>query len=266
MLWSAEPGATLVFGRLLAGRLAEMRVLRPTCRCDTSSTCAAASRPAMLVVGAVAQSLASHAAMTAAQAPPMNKRRPNPPPQREGSPRPRAAGRLPLVRIVISLLDRLALRGRFSGAAVGAADARSWCMDIAQRPPMQWYLDALYLNQGHSFLRSRSGPGPPDSLRVCSIKAAIDQAGRVSQPKEQWPRLRYHRHFMLADQAGLPATTSNPRRTGSGKYLEAYARHLLRVNRRRKRCACAGSRIGRLPRVCAAVRERRRSLRRPEAE
>jgi hypothetical protein len=46
--------------------------------------------------------------------------------------------------------------------------------------------------------------------------------------KEQWPRLRYHRHLMLADQA--PMGDDQQLRSWQQTFLEAYARQILRDN------------------------------------
>ena len=95
---------------------------------------------------------------------------------------------------------------------------------------MQWYLDALYLNQGIRSLRRKSGPGTSFATSCSTRAAASIEQGELPSRKEHWPRLRYHRHFMLADQAGLPSDDKQFSDYWQRKYLEAYARHLLRVN------------------------------------
>jgi hypothetical protein len=91
---------------------------------------------------------------------------------------------------------------------------------------MQWYLDALFLNQGHSFFAPDVGPGHVIHYEL------FDQGGRpmgegdLPSRKEHWPRLRYHRHLMLADQT--PMGDDQNSQSWHRTYLEAYARQILR--------------------------------------
>ena len=68
--------------------------------------------------------------------------------------------------------------------------------------PVRGYSEFTYLNHGYAFFAP--DPGPSHLMRVQFEKP--DEDGRnVSQEwmfpdlKEQWPRLLYHRHFMLAE-------------------------------------------------------------------
>jgi hypothetical protein len=100
---------------------------------------------------------------------------------------------------------------------------------IAQGPIMQKYLDALHLNNGYHFF----APEPPPGFLIrYEIVDAQGQkiVGQFPDKKEYWPRLRYHRHFMLADQASFPSEDEKLRNDWTRKYLTAYARHLLRVH------------------------------------
>jgi hypothetical protein len=159
--------------------------------------------------------------------PSQQKPRPNPSP-REGS-TPRRNGRLgPLPRIAISLLIVWHFTLVFL-AALSINGSSQLVMDVAQRPPMQWYLDALYLNQGHSFFAPEVGPGHLVRYELFDQSGRVVEQGELPSRKEHFPRLRYHRHFMLADQAGLPGPKDFSDHW-QRKYLQAYAHHLLRVN------------------------------------
>ena len=103
-------------------------------------------------------------------------------------------------------------------------------MNIAQKPPMQWYLDALYMNQGHSFFAPDVGPGHLIRYQLFDQSGREIEQGEFPNRKEHWPRLFYHRHFMLADQSELPSDDKQFRDYWQRKYLEAYGRHLLRIN------------------------------------
>lgn len=162
----------------------------------------------------------------------MTKIRPNPQPQREGSPSParRANGRPSLpVRVVVSAILVWHIIAVFI-APMSVPPTSYLIMNIAQRPPMQWYLDALYINHGYAFFAPDPGAGRLVRWEVLDNQGRVieQQKGEFPNKKEQWPRLWYHRHFMLADQAGAgPEDERNPN-FWARKYLEAYARHILR--------------------------------------
>ena len=91
------------------------------------------------------------------------------------------------------------------------------------RPPMPWlnqiyqpYLDVLYLNHGYGFFAPDPGASHLIDYTI-ELKDGSQMKGRFPDLNEHWPRLRYHRHFMLAEQivGGAP---------------EAYARHLLKTH------------------------------------
>lgn len=89
-----------------------------------------------------------------------------------------------------------------------------------EEPPLPWihnalqpYLDILYLNHGYGFFAP--DPGPSHLIRyTIQYDDGRTEQGHLPNPSI-WPRLRYHRHFMLAEQVSAD----------SG---EAYARHLLK--------------------------------------
>jgi len=76
------------------------------------------------------------------------------------------------------------------------------------------YLDLAYLNHGYGFFAPDPGPSHLIRYRV-ELANGHQIRGFFPNLKQQWPRLRYHRYFMLAEQV----------QPGSGK---AYAMHLLK--------------------------------------
>lgn len=92
---------------------------------------------------------------------------------------------------------------------------------------MQWYLDALYINHGYHFFAPSPGPGHIVRYRVSDDDGQTIVEGEFPDRDAYWPRLRYHRHFMLSDQAELPLLRREPQ-SAQRTVLEAYARHLLR--------------------------------------
>jgi hypothetical protein len=89
---------------------------------------------------------------------------------------------------------------------------------------MQWYLDALYLNHGYYFFAPDPGPGHLVYYDVFDAQGNLLKQGHFPDWELHRPRLWYHRHFMLAEQVGA----GFPDEQGQRRYLEAYARQLLR--------------------------------------
>lgn len=96
------------------------------------------------------------------------------------------------------------------------------------------YLEAAYLNHGYKFF----GPDPGPSHLVRYVVEMPD-GRRVEQTfpdrKVHWPRLFYHRHFMLSEfLVGLSGDWDprydwdhQPLSPGQEAYIESYANHLL---------------------------------------
>ena len=80
------------------------------------------------------------------------------------------------------------------------------------------YLDICYLNHGYNFF----APDPDVSLLIryrIERDDGTPYEGTFPDVRKQWPRLRYHRHFMLSSHSvGLPEGTAN-----------AFGQHLLRT-------------------------------------
>lgn len=99
--------------------------------------------------------------------------------------------------------------------------------EITQQPPMQWYLDVLFINHGYQFFAPDPGAGHLIDYEVVDDLGNRIQ-GRFPDLRDQWPRLRYHRYFMLAEQAELPVPDEKIRNEWLRKYLNAYAHQLIR--------------------------------------
>ena len=87
------------------------------------------------------------------------------------------------------------------------------------------YLDALYLNHGYHFFAPE--PGPSHLIRYeMTQQDGTTKTGYFPNRQDHWPRLRYHRHFMLTEHLAQFAEEGVP-----PEYLqsfsESYARHLL---------------------------------------
>jgi hypothetical protein len=100
---------------------------------------------------------------------------------------------------------------------------------IAQGPPMQWYLNLLYLNHGYNFFAPDPGDGHIVRYQVYdqNRQPIKDGQGEFPNRNTQWPRLFYHRYFMLAEQVGWGLGDGLDPNKGPRRYLEAFGRHLL---------------------------------------
>jgi hypothetical protein len=157
----------------------------------------------------------------------MSKTRPNMTSPREGGTLRREASIGLGLRIVVSVVLLWHVFAVFM-AGLSVPPSSPLASVIAQEG-MQWYLDALAMNHGHHFF----APEPPEGVLVRYELLDMEgkmHAGEFPDRKEYWPRLRYHRHFMLADQATIPAINENDRKLGTSIYLRAYGRHLLRIH------------------------------------
>jgi hypothetical protein len=153
------------------------------------------------------------------------KVRPNPEPR---EPRAKRNGQLgPVLRIIISIIIVWHFTAIFLAALCIPATS-PLVRDVAQKPPMQWYLDSLYLNQGHSFFAPDVGPSHLVHYELFDASNRPVGDGDLPSRKDHWPRLRYHRHFMLADQA-MSGDDDFGRNWGQ-TYLAAYGRQLLRAH------------------------------------
>src|SRR6476646_854336 len=161
---------------------------------------------------------------SASTPPPAPKPKPTMPTREGGSRKPGRPAKF--IRVAISIFIVWHFAGVFMAAMCIPASS-PLVTDIAQRPPMQWYLDATYMNQGHSFFAPEVGPGHMIKFVLYDQNNQIVEQGDFPSRKEHWPRLLYHRYFMLADQSELPFEDKPTRDYWSRKYLEAYGRQLL---------------------------------------
>ena len=157
--------------------------------------------------------------------PPAPKPRPTTP-TREGGAR-RSGRPATFIRIALSIFIVWHFAGVFMAAMCIPASS-PLVMNIAQNRPMQWYLDATFMNQGHSFFAPGVGPGHLIKFVLYDQNNQIVEQGDFPSRKEHWPRLLYHRYFMLADQAELMFDDKATHDLWQRKYLEAYGRQLLR--------------------------------------
>lgn len=109
------------------------------------------------------------------------------------------------------------------------AEDRLPAIDRLEESVFRWYLNSLYLNHGYSFFAPDPGPSQIMHYEVHREDGTVVR-GRLPDLDHHWPRLLYHRYFMLASQNPqlmLDASIRGKVREGSTQTLgHAIARHL----------------------------------------
>ena len=82
------------------------------------------------------------------------------------------------------------------------------------------YLNLLYLNHGYEFFAPDPSGTHVIDYQVTGANGQTITQGRFPNPDEQWPRLFYHRHMMLAEQTQLIGPLSG----------QHYAEHLATIH------------------------------------
>lgn len=128
-------------------------------------------------------------------------------------------------RVLVSMLIVWHLLGVFLGPFSIPPTSRL-VRTLAYSPPMSWYIRPLYLHHGYGFFAPDPGATFLVRYRVTGKDGKITE-GEFPDLDTQWPRLRYHRFMMLADQAKLPIGGETMELRAQAM-MRAYARQLLR--------------------------------------
>lgn len=86
----------------------------------------------------------------------------------------------------------------------------------------QPYIEAAFLNHGYHFFAPE--PGPSHLVRYeLVLEDGTRRAGVFPSREDHWPRLLYHRHFMLSERLG----SAPPETPWIGVWCRSYGEHLL---------------------------------------
>lgn len=90
---------------------------------------------------------------------------------------------------------------------------------------MQWYTEPLYMNHGYRFFAP--DPGPSHLVRY-EIELPNGETLEEEMPNldRHWPRLLYHRHFMLTERVGNAPLESPAMQA----LIRSYAQHLFALH------------------------------------
>jgi len=125
-------------------------------------------------------------------------------------------------RVVISAAILVHLTAVFTGPWAFAPLHSPLADDFyrALRP----YIEGLALSNGYRFFAPE--PGPSHLLRYEMVLAdGSRQEGMIPNLKTEWPRLLYHRHFMLSEFLNSIDTPGAPKGLAQ-TYAESFAEHL----------------------------------------
>ena len=128
----------------------------------------------------------------------------------------------PKVRLAVSVLVSLHVFAVFLGP---------WAMppssDLATgfRVALQPYLDLLSLGNGYRFFAPE--PGPSHLIRFeVTLPDGTLTTGMFPDRQQNWPRLLYHRYFMLSEFLNTLERPGAPRDRAEA-YARSYAQHLV---------------------------------------
>jgi hypothetical protein len=131
------------------------------------------------------------------------------------------------VRAAISIVLLVHLLAVFCGPWAMPQYASPLAADC--REGLRWYIDPLYLYNGYRFFAPE--PGPSHLIRYeLTLADGAKKKGKFPNREESWPRLLYHRHFMLSEFSNMLSNSAAPAqiKLTHELYLRSYARHLAR--------------------------------------
>jgi hypothetical protein len=124
------------------------------------------------------------------------------------------------VRAVVSILVALHVAAVFVGPwAMPPSSLFAGAVGSVFQP----YLDALSLGNGYRFFAPEPGPSHLIRYEVTQNDGTLIE-GYFPNRDEHWPRLLYHRYFMLSEFANT--LSSNPDNKNAEVYARGYAKHL----------------------------------------
>ena len=124
----------------------------------------------------------------------------------------------------------------FVGAWIGSPPTSPFAEAVAR--PFRSYISVADLNHGYRFFAPNPGPSHLFRYRLTFGDGSTHQS-QFPNRGEQWPRLFYHRHFMLSENLNVlrpnvaPVEQSNDRNQAMQRFAalaRSYASHLLRTH------------------------------------
>jgi hypothetical protein len=146
------------------------------------------------------------------------------------------AVRLPAgLRLLISAAILYHLAAVFLGAWIGSPPTSPFAESLAR--PFRAYIAAVDLNHGYRFFAPNPGPSHIFRYRLTFDDGSTQEA-HFPNRGEHWPRLIYHRYFMLSENLNVLRPNVREPAEQTREHMEAmqrfaalarsYASHLLR--------------------------------------
>ncbi len=89
------------------------------------------------------------------------------------------------------------------------------------------YVEAAFLNHGYHFFAP--DPGPSHLIRYEVVRAdGSEVKGYFPDREQNWPRLAYHRHFMMSEH--LNGFLEGGQKELADSHIASYARHLNKTH------------------------------------
>lgn len=141
----------------------------------------------------------------------------------------------PIAKVAVSLF----LVWHLAAVVLGPLSVPNAMIPTALAPIVRPYQQAVFINHGYKFFAP--DPGPSHLVRYDILMAdGSHQRGQFPDRNKYWPRLLYHRHFMLSEFIGNagPADDWDPRlpwerqplSAWQREYAKSYGEHLLHTS------------------------------------
>jgi hypothetical protein len=141
------------------------------------------------------------------------------------------------IRLLISAVVAYHLLAVFIGAWMGSPPTSPFADTVAR--PFRTYIAMADLNHGYRFFAPNPGPSHLFRYRLTQ-KDGSTSDGYFPNREEHWPRLFYHRHFMLSENLNVLRPNSPARELSSAEseqllrafraLADSYAEELLHKN------------------------------------
>ncbi|MFM8414039.1 MAG: hypothetical protein ACKOCX_04870 [Planctomycetota bacterium] len=144
----------------------------------------------------------------------------------------------PALPRLVRLLASLAILAYLAGVIIAPLSGPPPASDLSQAilQPFRPLLGALYLGHGYRFFAP--DPGPGHSIRwIVTMPDGSTRSGTVPDADRDWPRLLYHRRFMVAEKiaplvppADAPAEIRSRAKADWLPLVKGVAANLLRTH------------------------------------
>lgn len=137
-----------------------------------------------------------------------------------------AKSQLPAWRWLVSLFIVVHLTAVFISpfAFISSSPGSVSPVAAAVAGQLSGYSDLAFLNHGYAFFAPNPGPSHLVRYRLEFDDERPALEGRFPDRQQHWPRLLYHRHFMLSEQLHSDSESPDPPPTNDQNEIDAWRR------------------------------------------